>query len=297
MKQTKIFKSIALILIAILAVSLLAACSSSQPSPSIAPSVAATETPSASAAPASPAKETKLDQIKKAGVLVIGTEALYPPYEFHAVIDGKDTIVGFDIDLANAIAKELGVQLKIVDMAFDGIIPALQAGQIDIAIAAISPTDERKKVVAFSDIYYAATQNCLIRVADKDKYPTIDSLEGKKIGAQLGALQETIAKEQIKNSKVLALDKVPTLVQELKSKNIEAVICEGPVAEGFVRKNADLMITPFTFKDDSLGSAVALPMDQPELLALINKVIKDLTDNGTLKEDVIKANQLADTVQ
>lgn len=296
MKQSKVFKSIVSILIALFAIVSLAACSVPQPSsqPSSVPSVAPTAAPSASA---TPAKETKLDQIKKAGVLVVGTEALYPPYEFHAVIDGKDTIVGFDIDLANAIAKEIGVQLKVVDMAFDGIIPALQVGQIDVAIAGISPYDERKLVVDFSDIYYQSTQDCLIRVADKDKYTSIDSLTGKKIGAQLGALQEKIANEQIKNAKVLALDKVPSLVQELKTKNVDAVICESPVAEGFIRKNPDLMVAPFTFKDDTMGSAVGLQKDQPEFKALINKVIKDMIDSGALKESAIKANQLADTVQ
>ena len=88
--------------------------------------------------------KTQVEQIKEKGVLVIGTSADYPPYEFHKEINGKDTIVGMDIDVANEIANELGVNLEIKDMKFDGIIASLQSGNIDMAVAGLTPTEEKK---------------------------------------------------------------------------------------------------------------------------------------------------------
>lgn len=88
----------------------------------------------------------ELGKIKKAGKIVLGTSADYPPYEFHKVIDGKDEIVGFDIEIAKQIAKDLGVELEIKDMKFDGLLAALQAGKIDFIVSGMTPTEERKRV-------------------------------------------------------------------------------------------------------------------------------------------------------
>ena len=95
-----------------------------------------------------------LEAIKSKGKLVVGTSADYPPYEFHKEIDGKDQIVGFDIEIAKQFAKDLGVELEIKDMAFDGLLVALQADKVDMVFAGMTPTDERKQNADFSDIYY-----------------------------------------------------------------------------------------------------------------------------------------------
>ena len=84
-----------------------------------------------------------LEEVKKKGKLVVGTSADYPPYEFHKEIDGKDTIVGFDIDIAKEIAKDMGVEVEIKDMDFDGLLVASQAGKVDLVIAGMNPTPER----------------------------------------------------------------------------------------------------------------------------------------------------------
>ena len=90
------------------------------------------------------AKATALDATKSKGKLVVGTSADYPPYEFHKQVDGKDQIVGFDIDIAKEVAKDLGVELEVDDMSFDGLLVALQAGKVDMVFAGMTPTDERK---------------------------------------------------------------------------------------------------------------------------------------------------------
>ena len=91
-----------------------------------------------------------LDQIKQKGELVVGTSADYPPYEFHAEVDGKDTIVGFDMEIAQAIADKLGVSLKIVDMSFDNLLMSLANDEFDLVIAGLSADEERRKTTDFS---------------------------------------------------------------------------------------------------------------------------------------------------
>ncbi|MBR5866998.1 MAG: transporter substrate-binding domain-containing protein, partial [Spirochaetaceae bacterium] len=103
-----------------------------------------------------------MEKIKANGKIILGTSADYPPYEFHALIDGKDTIVGFDISIAEEIAKDLGVQLEIKDMNFDGLLAALVSGNVDFVISGMTPTEERKQNVDFSDIYYEAVHGAVI---------------------------------------------------------------------------------------------------------------------------------------
>ena len=105
-------------------------------------------------APAAPADGPVMAKIKSAGKLVVGTEAQYAPYEFK---DLNANFVGCDMFLAQKIADALGVKLEIVDMGFDGIIPAVQAGQVDLGIAAFTNTPARAEVIDFSDLWRSAS--------------------------------------------------------------------------------------------------------------------------------------------
>ena len=133
----------------------------------------------------------KLQEIKDSGKLVMGTSADYPPYEWHLIKDGKDEIIGFDIDIAQAIADELGVELEVKDMDFDGLIPALTTGKIDIIIAGMNATEERKQSVDFTDVYYTQTDIVVIRKEDADKFTSEDSLKTAKLATQKATVQET----------------------------------------------------------------------------------------------------------
>lgn len=241
-----------------------------------APATTAEQTKAESPKPTETKAATKLDQIKAAGKIVVGTSADYPPYEFHKAIKDKDEIVGFDIAIAKELAKDLGVKLEIQDMKFDGLLAALQAGNIDFVIAGMTPTEERKQSVDFTKIYYTASQGVMVRAEDKDKYKTVADLKGKKVGAQKGAIQEKIAQEQITGATVIALGKIPDLVMELKSKKIDALVIELPVATGYVGKNADLAISAIQVKDDTGGSAVAVKKGNPELVDAMNKTLDRL---------------------
>ena len=114
----------------------------------------------------------KLEQIKAKGVLVLGTCADYPPYETHAIVDGKDEIVGFDIEIAKEIAKALGVELKIEDMDFDALLVSLNSDKVDMVIAGMSANEERAKAVDFSMIYYNPQQKIVIRKIKICREPT-----------------------------------------------------------------------------------------------------------------------------
>ncbi len=225
-----------------------------------------------------------LEAIKKAGKLVLGTSADFPPYEFHATKDGADAIVGFDIAIAAQIAKDLGVALEIKDMKFDGLLAALDSGNIDLVIAGMTPTEERKKNTDFSEIYYRAEQGLIVRSADAAKYASPESLKSAMVGAQKGAIQVGIAKTQIKgmaddkadHPEVKELGKVADLVLELKNGKIEAVVVETEVAKAYAAANPDLAVAPFVFPDAEGGSAVAVKKGSEGLLSAVNATLARL---------------------
>lgn len=234
-----------------------------------------------------------LENIKEKGKLVVGTSADYAPYEFHKIIDGKDEIVGFDVEIGKAIAEALGVDVEIKDMEFGSLIGSLQAGKLDMVISGLSPDEERKKSVDFSDIYYEATHGVLIKAENKDKYNTLDDLAGKKIGAQMGSIQAELAKEQIKDADLKLLGDVNNLILELKSGKIDALVVEIPVAETVVTTNTDLAIAKPEIADNEGGSAIAVAKGETDLLEAVNKTIKNLKKSGQLEKFIEDAEALA----
>lgn len=238
--------------------------------------------------------ETKVDKIKKAGQLVVGTSADYPPYEFHKSISGNDNIVGFDIEIAKEIAKDLGVKLVIKDMDFKGLLNALESGNIDMVLAGMTPTDERKQSVDFSNIYYKAAQTLVVRTEDKDKIKTIEDLNGKGLGVQKGSIQEDMAKNQLPKAEPKALGKISDIALALKTKKIDAAIIESPVASSYVNANKDLIISDVKLKTEDAGSAVAVKKGEQDFVDAINKTLDKLASNKTIDKMVIDANSLVE---
>lgn len=255
-----------------------------------APTAAAT-----AAASASPkAAETgKLADIKKAGKLVIGTSADYAPYEFHKNIDGKDTIVGFDIEIAKTIAKDLGVTLEIKDMGFDGLLAALDAGKVDFVISGMTPNAEREKVVDFSKVYYNAEQIILVRAEDKDKFKSMDDIKKATVGVQTASIQEDLAKKQAAGANIKSIGKITDLIMQIKGKKIDAVFMESPVATGYVKKNPDLVISSVKPQADQAGSAIAVKKGNKEFVDQINKTLDRLMNDKTLDKLVTDASTLS----
>jgi len=237
-------------------------------------------------------EESRVEAIKKSGKIIVGTSADYPPYEFHKEINKKDEIVGFDIEIAKEIAKDLGVELQIKDMKFDGLLAALDAGTIDFVVAGMTPTPERAENVDFTKIYYTAVQSLVIRTEDKDKIKTLEDLYGKKVGAQKGAIQEEIAKEQISGSQVKALGKVSDLMLELKNNKIDALVVELPVSSAYISRNSDLTLLDIELDTDDSGSAIAIKKGNTDLVDEINKTLDRLINDKSIDKYVIDATEL-----
>lgn len=244
----------------------------------------------------SDSKTDLLEKIQKNGKLVVGMSADYAPYEFHYIDEnGKDVIGGFDVDIANEIANKIGVDLVIQEMDFDALVSALPAGKVDLVISGMNPTEERAKVVDFSEVYYNSKHGILVRAEDADKYQTFADLEGAKVGVQLGSTQEKIAKTEIPNVNLQQLSNINNLILELKAGKVDAIVMEKPVAEMAVKSNPELALGKPIYEEQTGGNAVGIAKNNPQLLAKVNEVITELNESGKMDEYIAKANELAAT--
>ena len=239
--------------------------------------------------------DNQLAAIKKSGVLKVATSADYAPFEFHTMVDGKDKIVGSDIDLVNEIAKELGVKAEVSDMSFNTVLASLKEGKSDIAISAISATDERKEQFDFTDNYYNPPQVVVINKKNKDAYTSTDALKDKNVGAQKGSIQEDVVKTQIEGSKLVTIDKVPNMLVEVNQGSLDAMVVEKTIAESYIAQNPDLTIADITLKPSADEAfAIALPKGSSDLQKELNTIIKKLNDEGKVDEFIKKNNELAE---
>ena len=244
----------------------------------------------------SASKTDLLEKIQKNGKLVVGMSADYAPYEFHYIDEnGKDVIGGFDVDIANEIANKIGVNLVIQEMDFDALVSALPAGKVDLVISGMNPTEERAKVVDFSEVYYNSKHGILVRAEDADKYQTFADLEGAKVGVQLGSTQEKIAKTEIPNVNLQQLSNINNLILELKAGKVDAIVMEKPVAEMAVKSNPELAVGKPIYEEQTGGNAIGIAKNNPQLLAKVNEVITELNESGKMDEYIEKANELAAT--
>ncbi|MBH9968395.1 transporter substrate-binding domain-containing protein [Rossellomorea oryzaecorticis] len=212
--------------------------------------------------------------------LIMGTSADYKPFEYVDTAN-SDQFIGYDIDLANKLADELGYEVEIKDMEFSGLITALKTGQVDFVLSAMTPTPERKKNVDFSEVYYTA-KNMIITKTDSGISSEKD-LDGKTVGVQLGSIQQDEA-EGMQSSidlKVETRDRIPELIQDLQNGRFDAIIIENTVAAGYLDKNNDLQGSTMKVNEEEAGSAIAFPKDS-ELTEEFNAALKKLEENGEL---------------
>lgn len=212
--------------------------------------------------------------------LRVGTESAYAPFEYTE----NGQLVGFDIDLMNAVAKEMGADVEWVQMSFDGLIPALLTQQLDMAVASFTVTEERAKRINFSEPYYRSGLTFVVRDTDQDKYTTAESLRGQRICAQLGSVSAMKA-ETFSPNNVATFNDAYAAYLELKSGGCEAVLNDRPVnlyfmastkaSEGLHEIN-DLM--------DAEDMAMVIPKNNTELLEKVNAALKALKDNGTYQQ-------------
>ncbi|MGX6977701.1 ABC transporter substrate-binding protein/permease [Vagococcus elongatus] len=232
------------------------------------------------------------DKVMESGELVIGLSAGYAPYEFHATVDGKDTIVGFDISIANKIADDLGVKLKITEMNFDSLLGALKTGKIDAIISGMSPTPERLQEVNFSDSYMEVEQKVIIRKENAEKFLTVNDFDGAKVGVQKQSTQEALAKKELLGSQLVSLPKGADVVLNLQNKKVDAAVLESVVAEAYASQDKNLFVTDVAFEDGKKETAIAISKSAPVLEAKINESIQEIKDQNLLPGWQKEANQL-----
>ncbi|WP_086351065.1 transporter substrate-binding domain-containing protein [Candidatus Enterococcus clewellii] len=239
--------------------------------------------------------ESALDAIKEKGKLVVGTSADFAPFEFKTLVDGKDTIVGSDIDMVKAIGEKLGVEVEFMDMQFDAVLVALQQNKVDIAVSGISATAERKKSFDFSTPYYNPPQKIVINKKNKDSYTSIEALNGKKVGAQKGSIQEGVVEDQLPDSQKVSIPRVPNLIVELNQGSIDALVLEETIAESYLSQNPDLMIADIELtSNEDEAFAIALPKGQDDLKKEIDSILQEMVEDGSIDQYVTDAMALAD---
>ena len=232
-------------------------------------------------------------KIKADGKLVVGTEAQYAPYEFKNL---KAEFVGCDIFLAQKIADALGVKLEIIDMSFDGIIPAVQAGQVDMGIAAFTNTPARAEVIDFSDLYETSLQYLVVAAKNADIYTTKEALAGLKVGAQKGTIQSQLITSALPDSQLFELDKYPELALEVANGTIAGLVVDSAVGDSIVaNSNGALAVSGFEFsaEEASFGKSVVIPKGNEDLVAAVNAVIAEVLEDGSYQEAYEEAVALA----
>lgn len=209
------------------------------------------------------------------GTWVVGTEPAFPPFESQS---DSGELVGFDIDLMNAIGEQAGVDVQFESLPFDGLIPALQAGTIEAAISGMTITEERAETVDFSRPYFRAGLAIAV-AADDNETTSIESLEGKRIAVQLGTTGADKAAD-VKDAKVSTFDSAPLALQELSNGNADAVINDAPatldaIATGNI---GGVKVVGELLTEEFYG--IPMPKDSPNV-EILNAALEELIRNGT----------------
>ncbi len=220
-----------------------------------------------------------------AEAVTMGTNAAFAPFEFIGD-DGKPT--GFDIEIAGLIAADMGKELKIEDMYFDGLLPALDIGTIDFVIAAMTITEERKAAVNFSDPYFNATQSVIV-MKDYAGIAKVEDIADKKVAVQDGTTGHLMATDDLgcAAANVFAFKASPDTVLELINGRVDCIIIDNAVAQAFVNQYDQLQIIEgLEMPVEEYGIAVKKGND--DLLTSINSTLQKAKADGTYDALVTK---------
>ena len=221
------------------------------------------------------------------GKLIMATNASFPPYEFISDVDST-TIVGIDAEIAGLIAKNLGLELVIEDMEFASLITAVQTGKVDIAMAGMTVTEERKQNVNFSETYAKGVQSII--VPEGSPITTVDDLyaEGANyiIGVQESTTGHIYSEDDFGAENVLAVSNGALAVEALLAGKCDCVIIDNEPAKAYVAANEGLKILDTAYAEEDY--AIAVGKDNVDLLNAINEQLNKLIADGSVKAVVDK---------
>jgi polar amino acid transport system substrate-binding protein len=225
----------------------------------------------------SPGREGTLEKVRRTGVLRVGTDATYPPFE--TVDPGTGQLAGFDVDLVRAVAGRLPARAEFVIVPFDGIVPGLKSGAYDLIVSAMTITPERSRQVRFTRPYTVAGQSIVVRAAESAVRGAGD-LAGRRIGCQLGTTGEMEAKK-VAEARVVSFDAIGAAFRDLENGNLDAVIADTPTARIFIRDHATLVLVGEPLTREEFGMAARLK--DGDLVAAIDRTLEQLRAEGTLR--------------
>ena len=205
--------------------------------------------------------------------IYVGTNAEFPPFEY--LEDG--TITGFDMDLVQEIGKLVDADIKIVDMAFDGLLPALQMKKVDLVIAGMTANEERMKTVSFTQPYYTASQVIILKEGNTS-IKSFDDLKGRRVGVMLGFTGDMVVSE-IDGVKIERFNAAYAGIMALKADKIEAVVLDSEPAKNYVAQNKGLVLADADAEQEEY--AIAVRKNDKALLEKVEKALSELKENGT----------------
>lgn len=239
-------------------------------------------------------KKVAFDESK--GVIRVGLECAYAPFNWTELVKSDTNVPikgkvsayaeGYDIMMARVIAEELGYELEIYQYSFDGLIIALNNGSIDLIIAGMSPTEQRKKSINFSDAYYRSEHVLLVKKnSEYANAKTFDDLDGARVVGQRGTLYDTLAKQlSEKNSSVKyqnPLDTIGDIIVPLNSGAIDLTVLEEPVAQGIVSSDPSFtyikLESKFDVADEDLDVAIGIRKVDTNLLEKVNAALAKIS--------------------
>lgn len=248
-------------------------------------------------------KGKTVEDIKKAGKLVMATDAAWAPFEY---IADSETPVGSDIDLAQAIADAWGVKLEIVNAAFDTLPQYLDNGSVDIVIAAMTITDERKEQMAFSDPYTISAQYIIVKDSD-DSVKTIEDLAGKKTAVHLGTTGDILVSNEIEKgclkdtgAEVVQYKNLAEGCLALQQGTVDAVMLDILPAQNYCAVNEGLKCFEAVYADGSSTKeeyGIGVKKTNTELVEAINEVIKPMVADGSIEASIEKHKELASLLE
>ena len=249
---------------------------------------AATQAPEKPAEP--PAAGSHLDAIKQAGLIKVGTSADYPPFEY---VDDTGAKVGFDIMLMEEIAKRLGVKLEWVDMPFDSLIAAVQGGKIDAAISAFNYTEERDKMIDFSEPYYTSEDAFVVADGFAGKIEKPEDAAQYIVGVQTGTTQDSwltdnlVKTGQLPETNLFRYDRVDQAIQDLKNGRIEVLMADFVPAQALIKQQGGMQVV-YKGVLSSGPMNIVIPNEDAALAAEINKIIQQLQQEGFIDQLALK---------
>lgn len=225
--------------------------------------------------------------------LVMGTNAAFQPFEFTTQKGLVGEFDGIDVAIAQKIAENAGLELKIADMQFDGLIGAVNSGKVDMVVSGMTVTEDRKKNVDFSDTYYVASQVMIVAEDNTDITCAEDIKKDKQVGVVLGYTGDTIVTETLKvdESNIHRANGGVDIVQDVKNGKLDVVVIDSYTGKALAEKN-NLKVVEDSTVFESEEYAIAVKKGNKKLLKTINKTLAEMQENGEIEKLAEKYNSI-----